>query len=147
MGDHLVESASRFARRAFVVLGGISLTLAASSLGSQGQHVATEPIPDVGKVELENDSVTVVRMHMAPHARTPMHDIASPRLVIWMTEAHLKDTGADGSVTDFSRPAGSIDWVTPRRHMGENLSGHDLDFLVVIPKITPAPGSHGASPP
>lgn len=102
--------------------------------------------PGAGKLEFENESMTVIRMHMAPHEKTPTHDIVSPRLVIWLTEAHLKDTGPDGSVSEYSRPAGSADWITPRRHMGENMSDQSLDFLAIIPKAVAASGSHGASP-
>jgi hypothetical protein len=73
-----------------------------------------------------------------------MHDIVSPRLVIWLTDAHLKDTGSDGRVIEYSRTAGSIDWITPRRHMGENLSDRGLYFLAIIPKATAAaPAHHG----
>ena len=50
--------------------------------------------PADAKVELENESVIVVRIRMAPHEKTPMHDIASARLVVWLTDAHLRDTHA-----------------------------------------------------
>jgi hypothetical protein len=83
---------------------------------------------------------------MGPHEKTPMHDIVSPRLVVWLTDAHLKDTGTDGSVTEYSRPAGSMDWVTPRRHMGENASDQGLEFLAIIPKGGAAPGTQHATP-
>jgi hypothetical protein len=102
--------------------------------------------PEFGRVEFENEMIAVVRMHMAPHERTPMHDIVSPRLVIWLTDAHLKDTSPDGSVSEYSRPAGSIDWVTPRRHMGENLSDHGLDFVAIIPKAAAASSPHHGPP-
>jgi hypothetical protein len=98
--------------------------------------------PEFGRVEFENEAITVVRMHMAPHERTPMHDIVSPRLVIWLTDVRLRDTGADGLVSEYIRSAGSIDWVTPRRHMGENLSDHSLDFLTIIPKAAAASSPH-----
>jgi hypothetical protein len=100
----------------------------------------------VGRIEFENESVTVLRVHMAPHEKTPMHDIVSARLVIWLTNAHLKDTGSDGSVSEYNRPAGSIDWVMPRRHMGENLTDQGLDFLAIIPKVVSASGPHGTLP-
>src|SRR5260370_34084732 len=80
--------------------------------------------PEFGRVEFENEAITVVRIHMAARERTPMHDIGSPRLVIWLTDVRLRDTGADGLVSEYIRSAGSIDWVTPRRHMGENLNDH-----------------------
>jgi hypothetical protein len=103
-------------------------------------------MPGVGKIEFENESVTVLRIHIAPHEKTPMHDIVSARLVIWLTDAHLKDTGSDGSVGEYNRPAGSIDWIMPRQHLGENLSDQGLDFLAIIPKVASALGPHGTLP-
>jgi hypothetical protein len=120
------------------LVGIVSLTLSAAP-GAAQTH-------EFGRVEFENEAVTVVRMHMAPHEKTPMHDIASARLVVWLTDAHLKDTGPDGNVREYNRPAGSIDWVTPRRHMGENLSEHGLDFLAIIPKAAAASGPYHGPP-
>jgi hypothetical protein len=102
-------------------------------------------MPGVGKVELANESVTVLRMRMAPHEKTPMHDIVSPRLVIWLTDAHLKDTGPDGTASEYNRPRGSMDWITPRRHMGENLSDQTLEFLAIVPKDIAASRPHATS--
>jgi hypothetical protein len=127
---------NRILRKALALLGGMGALAAA--------HVGAQPMPQLGKIEFENDRLTVVRMHMAPHERTPMHDIPSPRLVIWLTDAHLKDTEADGSVSEYERPAGSSDWITPRRHVGENLSDQDLNFLAIIPKLGSAAGLHMA---
>jgi hypothetical protein len=132
--------------KAFIISSCLCLAIAASPSWSQGPDSAAKPIPAFGKVEFENDSLTVVRVHMAPHESTPMHDIVSARLVIWLTDAHLKDVGPDGSVSEYNRPAGSIDWITPRRHRGENLSDQSLDFLAVIPKALSGAASHGASP-
>jgi len=128
---------NRILRNAFAILAGIVIAAA---------HAGAQPTQELGKIEFENSQVTVVRIHMAPHERTPMHDIPTPRLVIWLTDAHLKDTGADGSVSEYSRPAGSSDWITPRRHMGENMSDQDLDFLAVIPKAVLILGTPGAHP-
>jgi quercetin dioxygenase-like cupin family protein len=94
-----------------------------------------------GKIEFENDAITVVRMHMAPHATTPMHDMTA-RLVIWLTDARLRDTSADGWATEYVRSAGAVDWIEPRRHMGENLSNDSLEFLAIIPKAAAGPGAH-----
>lgn len=103
-------------------------------------------MPGVGKIEFENETMIVIRMHMAPREKTPMHDIVSARLVIWLTDAHLKDTAPDGKVSEYKRPSGSTDWITPRRHMGENMSDQSLDFLAIIPKTIAAPGLHPAPP-
>jgi hypothetical protein len=117
----------------------------ASATWSQTPHAAGNQLQDMGKVEFENETIIVIRIHMAPREKTPMHDIVSPRLVIWLTDAHLRDTGADGRVTEYSRPAGSVDWVTPRRHIGENVSDQSLDFLAIVPKAIIASGAHRTS--
>src|SRR5262249_13886492 len=62
--------------------------------------------PADAKVEFENDAVVVLRIRMAPHEQTPMHDIASARLVVWLTDAHLRDTHADGTASETRRHAG-----------------------------------------
>jgi hypothetical protein len=90
--------------------------------------------PAGAKVEFENQSVVVVRVRMAPHEKTPMHDITSARLVVWLTDVHLRDTHPDGSTNETHRRAGEIDWVPIQRHAGENLSHEALEFLAIVPK-------------
>ena len=128
-----------------IVIATMCLALAASPSECQAPDIAPQPTAGVGKIEFENDSITVLRIHMAPHEKTPMHDITSPRLVIWLTDVHLKDTGSDGTVREYKRPAGSVDWIAPRQHMGENLSEQGLDFLAVIPKAGASKDSQGRS--
>ena len=98
------------------------------------QQAAPAAGPADAKVELENDAVVVVRIRMAPHERTPMHDIASARLVVWLTDVHLRDTQADGTVNEIRRHASAFEWVPVQRHAGENLSDQPLEFLAILPK-------------
>src|SRR5215468_1654726 len=135
---------SRFCFKTAIVC--MFLALGASDTRSQMPPAEEGLSSDMGKVEFENESMIVVRIHMAPHEKTPMHDIVSPRLVIWLTDAHLKDTGLDGKAIEYSRTSGSIDWITPRQHMGENLSDRSIDFLAVIPKVVTGTGSQQTSP-
>ena len=69
----------------------------------RAQHSGTHSTPSHGAaipqagpanavVEFENESIVVVRIRMAPGEKTPMHDITSARLVVWLTNAHLRDT-------------------------------------------------------
>jgi hypothetical protein len=90
--------------------------------------------PADAKVELENDAVVVVRIRMAPHEKTPMHDIATARVVVWLTDVHLRDTQANGTVSEIRRHAGEFEWVPVQRHAGENLSEQPLEFLAIVPK-------------
>jgi len=97
-------------------------------------------IPQAGPanavVEFENESMVVIRVRMAPGEKTPMHDITSARLVVWLTDVHLRDTHPDGSTNETHRRAGEIDWVGVQRHAGENLAHEPLEFLAIVPKRT-----------
>ena len=114
------------------------ITLSASQPMSaqHAQHPPAAPAagPADAKVELENDAVAVVRIRMAPHEKTPMHDIATARLVVWLTDVHLRDTQGDGTVNEIRRRAGKFEWVPVQRHAGENLSDQPLEFLAIVPK-------------
>jgi len=121
------------------------LLLAPGSDSGRAQHSGTHSTPSHGVamppagpanavVEFENESIVVVRIRMAPREKTPMHDITSARLVIWLTDAHLRDTHPDGSANETHRRAGEIDWVGVQRHAGENLSHEPLEFLAIVPK-------------
>jgi hypothetical protein len=106
--------------------------------GAHQTSAATPALPQGGpaavKVELENDSVLVLRVRMEPHERTPMHDLAGGRLVIWLTDTHLRDTSPDGRSSEIRRAAGAIDWVPSQRHAGENLGDQPIEWLAIIPK-------------
>jgi enamine deaminase RidA (YjgF/YER057c/UK114 family) len=80
---------------------------------------------------------------MDPHEKTPMHEI-SPRLVVWVTDAHLKDTFSDGTSQELRRVAGAADWVPAQRHSGKNLGDKPVEFLAILPKTPITPGGAGA---
>jgi hypothetical protein len=132
-------------------LSAASLLLAFGSDPCRAQHPGAHSAPSHGAavpqpgpanavVEFENESIVVVRIRMAPGEKTPMHDITSARLVVWLTAAHLRDTHPDGSANETHRHAGEIDWVGVQRHAGENLSHEALEFLAIVPKAGgPAP--------
>jgi len=126
-------------------LSAACLLLALGSDPGRVQHSGAESTPSHGAaipqsgpanavVEFENESIVVVRIRMAPGEKTPMHDITSARLVVWLTDAHLRDTHPDGSANETHRRAGEIDWVGVQRHAGENLSHEPLEFLAIVPK-------------
>jgi quercetin dioxygenase-like cupin family protein len=128
--------------RMSILIGCMCLAFASASSWAQhaspGAHPASSASPPAGladaKVEFENEAIIVMRVRMAPHEKTPMHDITSARLVVWLTDAHLRDTHPDGSANETHRHAGEIDWVGAQRHAGENLSHEPLEFLAIVPK-------------
>ena len=126
-------------------VSGACLVLGSGSDPGSAQHSDAHSTPSHGAaipqagpanavVEFENESIVVVRIRMAPGEKTPMHDITSARLVVWLTDAHLRDTRPDGSANETHRRAGEVDWVGVQRHAGENLSHEPLEFLAIVPK-------------
>jgi len=97
------------------------------------QHAPAASGPAGMTVQLDNEAMTVFRIRLAPHEKTPMHDV-SARAVIWLTDGHLRDVAADGTSTEMRRKAGEIEWLTARRHAGENLGDAPIEFLAVVPK-------------
>ena len=127
----------------FLALGSDPGRAQHSSAHSTPSHGAAMPQPGPADavVEFENESMVVVRIRMAPGEKTPMHDITSARLVVWLTDAHLRDTHPDGSTNETHRRAGEIDWVGVQRHVGENLAHEPLEFLAIVPKAGRAPAA------
>ena len=109
-------------------------------LGHTPAHAATAPVD--AKLVTENELVQVFRMWVPAHSKTPMHDI-SPRVIVWLSDAHFVDHFADGTAKEEIRKAGDVEWVPARRHAGENLSDRPMEFIAVLVKAT----SPGARPP
>src|SRR5215471_8597811 len=106
--------------RTSIFIGCMLLAFASESGWAQHAGPGAHPTPQTSsapppagpadaKVEFENESIIVVRVRMVPHEKTPMHDIISARLVVWLTDAHLRDTHPDGSANETHRRAGEID--------------------------------------
>src|SRR5256885_16698795 len=109
---------------------------------AEGQTVAPGPTPLDARLVTENDSVTVLRMSIPPHAQTPMHDV-TPRVVVWLSDAHFVDRYADGHKVEEKREAGDAEWISARRHSGENLSDRPMEFIAVVLKA----GAGNQAPP
>lgn len=96
------------------------------------QHVPGGPAMSL---EFENASVRAFRIRIAPHARLAMHDV-TPRVVVWLTAAHLRDSLATGEIRMEEHKAGDVTWVPAQRHSGVNLSGAAIEFIAIEPKAT-----------
>ncbi|HKA74826.1 MAG TPA: hypothetical protein VKE26_23685 [Xanthobacteraceae bacterium] len=132
----------RASRIALIVTGFIPLAGMAGT--GWGQHqpdpsrleTVSQPAqggPTSVTIVFENDAIRVLRIRMEPHEKTPMHEITA-RLVVWLTDAHLRDTAPDGSSHEIHRRAGAVEWTPTRRHAGENLGDHPIEFLGILPQ-------------
>src|SRR5882724_8246387 len=94
---------------AIVVIAGVTITALGLSdvqlhrpefvARASAQH-APPSGPTQMRTELNNETVLVLRIRMAPHEKTGMHDV-SARLVVWLTDADIRDTKADGTTNDY----------------------------------------------
>ena len=136
-------------RLAAAFIAGMVIAAAGSSLDPSRRsfwiaRAGAQHAPPAGppaQAEIENESMFVLRVRMAPHAKTGMHDV-SARLVVWLTDAHIRDTKPDGATSDYRRGAGTVEWIETQRHAGENLSDAPIEFLAVIAKSA-TPGARG----
>jgi hypothetical protein len=125
---------------AIVLVSGASQTSAWGQAAPHGPHdvaAPAQPGPAGVKIEFENDSVLVLRMRMEPREKTPMHDLGA-RVVVWLTDTHLRDTSPEGISNEVRRSVGAVDWVPPQRHSGENLGDKPIEWLAIVPKTKEA---------
>jgi hypothetical protein len=86
------------------------------------------------KIEFENDSVQVIRIRIGPREKLPMHDVTTPRVLVLLTDEHLRITLPNGETREISAKAGETSWLEPQMHEGENLSNSPIEFIAVVPK-------------
>jgi hypothetical protein len=85
------------------------------------------------KLILENKSVQVLRIRIPPHEKTPMHHV-TPRVILWLADAHFIDSFPDGTIREEIRKTGDAEWVPARRHAGENVGETPMEFVAVVVK-------------
>jgi quercetin dioxygenase-like cupin family protein len=96
-------------------------------------HEAAPAEPRQVTTELENDTVQVLRIRLAPHEKIPAHDV-TPRVVVYLTDEHFRFDQPDGTSVEETHKAGDVVWLPKQRHGGENLSDQPVEFIVIIPK-------------
>ncbi len=109
-----------------VVVLGFATTRSLQPIGAYQRDVRHDTGPTMTP-ELDNESVQVLRIRLEPHEKTPMHDI-TPRVVVWLTDARIRHTLADGSSREDRFKAGQVTWVAAQRHAGENMSAAPVEF-------------------
>jgi quercetin dioxygenase-like cupin family protein len=89
------------------------------------------PSPDPSEtVVLENEFVRVLRVKMDGHSKNSMH--AHPdRVMVSMSEQHLRATGEDGRSDERHRSRGQVFWAPANSQATENLSEAPLENVVV----------------
>jgi quercetin dioxygenase-like cupin family protein len=83
------------------------------------------------KLEFENGQVRVTRVRMGPRQTVPMHEHPLSRVIVYITDASVRETSPDGKAAVIEHRAGDFSWEVPSKHKGENLSGQPFEAVVV----------------
>jgi len=120
-----------------------ALTACCTTTALAQEHMRSQggTAPADAKLVTENELVQVFRMSVPARSTTPMHDI-SPRVVVWLSDAHFVDYCADGTRKEEIRKAGDAEWVPARRHAGENLSDRPMEFIAIVVRAASSAGGH-----
>jgi hypothetical protein len=83
------------------------------------------------RVLMENQQVRVLRARIGAKQSVPFHEHALNRVVVYLSDAHLRITGERGDVTESKGAAGDIRWAGLSKHAETNLAASAFDVLVV----------------
>ena len=123
------------------------VALARAQSTPPGAAIADAPlaVPDMYKVELENEYVRVVRVHYPPHSSGAMHAHPAPgALIVPLTDQDARVKGQDGSTREIHVKAGQARWAvaTPGKdrstfsaHAEDNLADRPFEILRIEPKV------------
>ena len=108
--------------------------------------VAQDPVqvsPKDYRIEFENPWVRVLRVKEGPHDKVPIHRHPAS-VAVYLTNAHQKITGADGTAQEVTRTAGEVSYRDAVEHAEENLSDQGMEAVVVelkpgAPKVKSPP--------
>jgi len=96
--------------------------------GQKPAHAPEGPVH--ADVRLDNEHVRATHIVLGSHERTPMHDVTE-RVVVWLTDAHLRDSLANGTIVAVDHHVGDVSWVPAQRHTGTNLSDTAVEFIAI----------------
>lgn len=83
------------------------------------------------KLEFENDSVRVMRVHVPAHQQIPMHEHSLNRVTVYLTDQVNRITAMDGKVDTVKRKAGETVWGTPVIHQEENMGDAPFELILI----------------
>jgi hypothetical protein len=72
-----------------------------------------------------------VRAHYGPHEQGALHEHAGPRVVVYLTEEHMRVTTPDGKTEEPRLSAGEVRWAGDAKHSEVNLMDKPFEVLVV----------------
>ncbi len=86
--------------------------------------------PAQEKVEIDNAWVRVLRVKLAPHAKSSMQRHPAT-VAVFLTDIHEKITAADGTTRTLDRKAGDVGFEEASKHAEENASNQPLEAVMI----------------
>jgi len=88
------------------------------------------------KVEFENSEVRVLRIKVAPHEKSIMHQHPNA-VAIFLTDLNGKFTFPDGKTENVTSKAGEARWTPTITHLPENAGDKPFELILVELKSKP----------
>jgi hypothetical protein len=83
------------------------------------------------KLELANSQVRVLRVGVGPRGTVPMHEVAVNHVVVFITDANVRETSPEGNVAVVQHKMGDFIWSGPSKHKLENLNDKPFEAVIV----------------
>src|SRR3954453_5705017 len=122
------------------------IALARAQSGASGAD-APLAVPEMYRVDLENEFVRVVRVRYPAHSSGAMHSHPAPgALIVPLTDQDARVQGQDGSTREIHVKAGQVRWAvaTPGKdlstfsaHAEDNLADRPFEILRINPRGGP----------
>ena len=89
------------------------------------------------KVEFENDQVRALRWNLGAHEKIPMHEHPA-HVTVYLTDAHLRTTLADGKTAENHAKAGETSWGAATKHAAESIGDKPNELIQIELKASPS---------
>jgi len=104
--------------------------------GDPGKAMSTalDPLnvdPKDFKLELANSQARVLRVGVGPRGSVPMHEYAVNHVVVFITDANVRETSPEGNVAVVQHKMGDFTWSGPSKHKLENLNDKPFEAVIV----------------
>ena len=90
------------------------------------------------KVEFQNKRVRILRIKYGPHEKSVMHSHPDS-VAIFQTDGRVKFTYPNGKSEERDLKAGQAVFTPAGRHLPENLTGNDMEVILVELKTAHKP--------
>lgn len=97
-------------------------------------YSALDPLkvaPQHYKVEIDNNQVRVLRLHLEPGEKTPLHDEPFERLIVPLTAARLKVAVSEGKAKAVAYKQAELRWLLPGGEADENIGSKSYEAIIV----------------